>query len=102
MKERIAKRTRTMLDAGLVGEVAALMEQGLRTNLAAANAIGYRETVLHLDGVLSAEAELEETINQNTWRLVRKQRKWIRTQLHGVCKVNLDEVPEPSMDVAFG
>ncbi|SVE10662.1 uncharacterized protein METZ01_LOCUS463516, partial [marine metagenome] len=62
LKERIAKRTRTMLDAGLVGEVAALLEQGLRTNLAAANAIGYRETVLHLDGVLSSEAELEETI----------------------------------------
>lgn len=78
--ERIRQRAAAMLDAGLIDEVKKLRALGLEKNLAAANAIGYRETLAHLDGNLS-RGELLETIAANTWRLVRKQRTWFRTQL---------------------
>ena len=69
-----------MLAAGLVAEVRTLLGMGLRTNPSAARAIGYRETIAMLEGVLAPEA-LAETITQNTRALVKKQRTWFRTQL---------------------
>jgi len=77
---RIARRVEQMLQAGLVAEVRALLDQGLKQNASAAGAIGYRETIDVIEGRL-AGAELAATIAQNTRHLVRKQRTWFRTQL---------------------
>jgi tRNA dimethylallyltransferase len=80
LNERIATRVRAMLQEGLVEEVRRLRAEGLGENPSAARAIGYREVVALLDGVLP-EANLAETIEKNTRALVKKQRTWFRTQL---------------------
>lgn len=80
LNARIAQRVAAMVRAGLVEEVRRLMEAGLKTNLSAARAIGYRETIDFLEGRI-AEAELPAAIIQNTRALVKKQRTWFRTQL---------------------
>lgn len=80
LDRRIAARVEAMLAAGLVDEVRGLLGRGLRDNPSAAGAIGYRETIAHLEGRLTA-AELAPAIVRNTRALVRKQRTWFRTQL---------------------
>ena len=80
LDRRIGQRVAAMLARGLVAEVRALADRGLRANPSAARAIGYRETLDVLDG-RAAEAGLAEAIAANTRALVRKQRTWFRTQL---------------------
>jgi len=80
LKDRVARRAKGMLEAGLVEEVRSLREAGIERNPSAASAIGYRETLALLRGEL-AEPDLLPTIIQNTKRLVKKQRTWFRTQI---------------------
>ena len=80
LRGRIAARVEAMLREGLVDEVRRLRAEGLEDNPSAASAIGYRETLAVLRGEL-AEARLADEIAGNTWRLVRKQKTWFRTQL---------------------
>jgi len=80
LNARIVQRVNAMLQAGLVAEVRRLIEAGLKTNLSAARAIGYRETIDLLEGRLP-ESELAGAIIQNTRALVKKQRTWFRTQI---------------------
>ena len=77
---RIARRVDAMIADGLVEEVERLRAAGLERNLSAARAIGYRETLAMLDGVLP-RTELAAEIVKNTRALVKKQRTWFRTQL---------------------
>lgn len=77
---RLEQRIGAMLKAGLVDEVARLDRLGIRSNPSAARAIGYREVLAHLDGVLPL-GRLAEEILKNTRALARKQRTWFRTQL---------------------
>lgn len=77
---RMERRIAAMLADGLVDEVARLDRAGLRSNPSAARAIGYRETLEHLDGKLPL-AQLAGAILANTRALARKQRTWFRTQL---------------------
>lgn len=81
LRARIVARTHAMLAAGLVDEVRALRASGLERNPSARTAIGYRETLAWLDAGSGDVAKLADAIVQNTWRLVRKQRTWFRTQL---------------------
>jgi len=77
---RIEERVNMMLRDGLIDEVRRLRAGGLENNPSAALAIGYREVIAMLDGVLP-EAALAEEIAKNTRALVKKQRTWFRTQL---------------------
>ncbi len=86
LEQRINQRVRLMLAAGLVEEVRLLEQQGLRSNPAAASAIGYRETLAAMDGQLPF-SELAPTIAANTRKLAAKQRKWFRTQLPSPCRI---------------
>jgi tRNA dimethylallyltransferase len=75
LPDRIARRTRRMLSAGLVEEVRALLarpwgKEGRR-------AVGYREVVDFLERRVDA-AEMERLINRNTNRLARHQRMWLQ------------------------
>jgi tRNA dimethylallyltransferase len=63
-----------------VEEVRGLLPEGIEENPSAASAIGYRETLAMLRGEL-APGKLAEEIAGNTWKLVRKQKTWFRTQL---------------------
>lgn len=78
--ERIQKRTKKMLDGGLIDEVRALREKGLEKNPSAASAIGYREVLEWLDMGGSLDF-LAERISVDTRQLVKKQRGFFRNQL---------------------
>jgi tRNA dimethylallyltransferase len=80
LRARIIERVAGMLRAGLVDETRRLRAEGIEENPSAASAIGYRETLAMLRGELAAE-RLADEIAGNTWRLVRKQKTWFRTQL---------------------
>ena len=77
---RIDQRVAGMLRDGLVEEVRGLLAKGLKLNPSAAGAIGYRETIDHLEGRLAGTA-LAAAIAKNTRALVKKQRTWFKTQL---------------------
>ena len=86
LRVRIMARVEAMLREGLVYEVRRLRAEGLEENPSAASAIGYRETLTMLrlaemGGPAVDEAKLAEEIALNTWKLVRKQKTWFRTQL---------------------
>ena len=80
LDRRIDGRVGGMLRDGLVDEVRGLLASGLKQNPSAAGAIGYRETIDHLEGRLMIQ-ELAAAIAQNTRALVKKQRTWFKTQL---------------------
>ena len=80
LEERVKERVSLMLDDGLLTEVQALREMGLERNPSACRAVGYRETLLHLDGRYSSD-QWREAIVSATLRLARKQRKWFRSRL---------------------
>ena len=80
LDERIAQRTRQMLDQGLVEEVRRLRAAGMEENPTLASAIGYRETLDFLDGTLAA-TELASSITTHTKRLAARQRRWIRKRM---------------------
>jgi tRNA dimethylallyltransferase len=80
LAQRIDERVALMLRDGLRDEVQRLRQEGIEANPSAARAIGYREVMAMLDGLLP-ERELAAEIAKNTRALVKKQRTWFRTQL---------------------
>jgi len=80
LAQRIERRVEAMMREGLVEEVRRLRGEGLEVNPSAARAIGYREVIAMLDGLLPS-VELAASIAKNTTALVKKQRTWFRTQL---------------------
>jgi tRNA dimethylallyltransferase len=80
LNERIETRVAAMIAGGLVEEVRALRAAGFERNACAARAIGYREVLAMLDGMLP-ESALAAEIAKSTRALVKKQRTWFRTQL---------------------
>ncbi len=80
LEERVRRRTAAMLANGLLEEVEALREAGLEENPSASRAVGYRETLLFLDGELTRD-EWGDKIIAATMRLARKQRKWFCSRL---------------------
>ena len=77
LDERIATRVHQMWDAGLLGEVRRLDAAGLREGRTAAKALGYSQALSHLDGLLSADEAIEDTIT-STRRFARRQESWFR------------------------
>ena len=74
---RIALRVEQMWELGLVEEVRALAERGLRDGLTASRALGYRQVLAFLDGGLT-EAEAKEQTITGTRRFARRQDSWFR------------------------
>lgn len=74
LESRIEFRLKQMRDGGLVDEVRSLESRMGRT---AANAVGYRELLGHLQGDCTAD-EAFATIARNTKRLAKKQRTWFQ------------------------
>lgn len=89
LRLRIEKRMKQILEGGLVEEVKRLLDDGLLENPSASGAIGYRETIAWLEKDEPVEV-LEESIVQNTVKLIAKQRKWFRHQLVASRVVDLD------------
>ena len=75
---RVDRRVDMMLDEGLVDEVSGLKANGLLLpNTTAAQAIGYKEILEHLDGNLSL-AESVELIKLSSRRYAKRQLTWFR------------------------
>jgi tRNA dimethylallyltransferase len=77
LDQRLARRTDTMFDAGLVDEVIALQARGLRDGVTAARALGYAQVLADLDAGGDGSAAREPTFI-GTRRYVRRQRSWFR------------------------
>jgi len=90
---RINRRVKRMMEAGLRGEVAALLAEPKGLSEQAAAAVGYAELIAHLRGQ-ATEAEAVERIKINTRRLAKKQRTWQR-RFHGVQWIDLAEHDAP-------
>lgn len=94
LHERIARRTRAMLEAGWIEEVRRVLAAGVPPDAPGLLAVGYREIVAHLDGRLTAGAT-EEAIVRSTRRYAKRQDTWFRHQLRGAL-VRLDAAEAPA------
>ncbi|MBM7664348.1 tRNA dimethylallyltransferase [Solibacillus kalamii] len=77
--ERINLRVDLMMEAGLVEEVRALYEAGIR-DVQAIKAIGYKELYAHFDGLVSLEEAVEQ-IKQNSRRYAKRQLTYFRNKM---------------------
>lgn len=75
--ERIDSRADRMVEAGLFGEVRALLASGLSPDATAFQAIGYKEAVAALRGELT-ETEAVALIKQESRRYAKRQLTWLR------------------------
>lgn len=75
--ERLAQRVRDMWAAGLVDEVKGLEDKGIRDSKTASQAIGYSQALASIDGRLTEEEAIAETILL-TQRYARRQMSWFR------------------------
>jgi tRNA dimethylallyltransferase len=77
LNRRINLRVQRMVDAGLVNEVASLLDEPRGLSSQAAQAVGYAEIIAHLHGECSF-GEAVEQVKINTRHLAKKQRTWHR------------------------
>jgi tRNA dimethylallyltransferase len=78
--ERIHRRVDEMFRMGLVEETKGLLENGLRENQTALQALGYRQVVEHLDGERGL-AETIELVKIRTRQFAKRQLTWFRRQM---------------------
>lgn len=74
---RIAARYRQQLDAGFLDEVRTLRAADPSIGRTAAQALGYRELLAHLDGRLTLDQAVD-LATRRTRRFARRQRVWFR------------------------
>ena len=77
LDRRISLRVDRMWEAGLVGEVEALNEVGLRDGRTASRALGYQQVLAQLAGEYDEEEARAETVRA-TRRFARRQESWFR------------------------
>ena len=78
LAERIARRCRAMLDAGLLDEIRALAGRGFGSGLSPLDSVGYREMGAYLRGELTFEAAFD-AFTRATRRLAKRQMTWWRS-----------------------
>jgi len=97
LHQRIEQRVGSMFEDGLIDEVRKLIETHGELSHTAAQAVGYREVIEHLDGK-HTEEETRELVLFRTRRFARHQETWFRNLSE--CRwVDLSAQPEPQ-DVA--
>ena len=77
LQQRLETRTRAMFAHGLIEEVEGLLAQGATGNEKTFEALGYKQALLHLRGVLTLEQAVESTIIE-TRQYAKRQRTWFR------------------------
>lgn len=81
LDDRVALRVERMMSQGLLAEVQALLDRGLRGSPTAAKALGYQQLLAVLDEQGQLCGDLNEAVEQTvrgTRRFVRRQRSWFR------------------------
>ena len=66
-----------MMERGFLEEVKALVDRGYGRALIVQNSLGYRETILHLEGALTLE-EATRLIKLRTRHFAKRQDTWFR------------------------
>ncbi len=79
---KINARFENMVREGGLDEAKHFLSLGLAPELPAMKAIGLRELIDHLNGVLSYEQAIE-TAMRNTRRFAKRQHTWLRGQMQG-------------------
>ena len=77
MRDLIDRRGDAMMDAGLLGEVQALLEQGVPRTSTAFQAIGYKELLAAVDGQVPLEEAVAE-IKLRSRQYAKRQLTWLR------------------------
>ncbi len=90
LRERIALRTKLMLEAGLVDEICTLEKKYSRSPNCM-KAIGIKETLAYLDGVHDKKLLIEK-ITINTARLAKRQKTFNNSQFDNVFKGSVEEL----------
>lgn len=101
LHHRIEQRVGQMFDSGLVDEVSALLETYGSLGQTAAQAVGYREVIEHLNGNHD-EAQTRELVLVRTRRFARHQETWFRnlTECRWV-EIDADSSPESVTETIF-
>ncbi|GBC87914.1 tRNA dimethylallyltransferase [bacterium HR13] len=79
LSRRIEERVHQMIKDGLVEEVKRLVDMGFESFLTSPQAIGYKELLSYLKGLISLE-EAVESIIKNTKEYAKRQIRWFRRQ----------------------
>lgn len=101
LDERIAVRVDRMIEEGLLDEVRALADAGLREGRTASRALGYAQVLDHLDGRITLDQARDEIVRA-TRALARRQEKWFRRDARTVwldATLGLDELEALARDV---
>ncbi|MEO5725085.1 MAG: tRNA (adenosine(37)-N6)-dimethylallyltransferase MiaA [Ilumatobacteraceae bacterium] len=77
LSDRIAERVHRMIDAGLVAEVQSLLDRPSGWSRTARQALGYKEIAAHLEGAISLDQAVNDTIIRTRQFAVRQER-WFR------------------------
>ena len=80
LEARLRRRTGLMFERGLMDEVEKLLRAGWAPTLKPFGAIGYREALDHLRGLISLDQAREKTFLA-TRRYAKRQRTWFRGQM---------------------
>lgn len=88
LRQRIALRTKQMIQQGLIDEVCTLEKNYTRLPNSM-KSIGIKETLAYLDGIYDKKL-LEEKITINTARLAKRQNTFNTSQFKGVIKGDLE------------
>jgi tRNA dimethylallyltransferase len=75
----VERRSRAMLDGGLLEEAAAVLDSGCPPHTPALRAIGYRQAVALLRGETTQEQALAELVTE-TMRYAKRQMTWFRRE----------------------
>lgn len=95
LHERIDRRVHEMVAAGLVEEMASLLDAGYSPDLPSFSSLGYREIAAHLRGEITLAAAVVR-IQIETHRFVRHQYTWFR-RIPDVHWFDISEGPQPAI-----
>ena len=90
LRERIALRTKLMVNDGLIDEIC-MLEKKYGRSPNCMKSIGIKETLAYLDGVYD-KTMLIEKITTNTARLAKRQTTFNNSQFKNVTKGSVDEL----------
>lgn len=77
LEDRLRRRCRKMIEAGLVEETRALVDRGVPHDAPGLQALGYRQAVEHVRGKISKD-ELESGLYLKTRQYAKRQMTWFR------------------------
>ena len=82
---RINERVDHMIEQGLLSEIRNILDAGVQRDCQALQAIGYKEFLPYLDGIMSLD-EAVETAKRNSRRYAKRQYTWFKRnkQIHWI------------------